>query len=55
MSFWTDAAILGRAGTPAVLFGPVGAGPPRSGGEYVSIDSVRVCRDVLADLVRAFC
>ena len=26
MSFWTDAAILGGVGTPAVLFGPTGAG-----------------------------
>ena len=54
MSFWTDAAILGRAGTPAVLFGPAGAGlhGPR---EHVRIDSVQVCRDVLADVIRAFC
>ena len=54
MSFWTDAAILGRAGTPAVLFGPTGAGL-HGPDEYVQIDSVQVCRDVLADLVRAFC
>ena len=26
MSFWTDAAILGGAGIPSVLFGPGGAG-----------------------------
>ena len=26
MSFWTDAAMLGAAGIPSVLFGPVGAG-----------------------------
>src|SRR5206468_4532608 len=25
MSFWTDAAVLGGAGTPSVLFGPGGA------------------------------
>ncbi len=54
MSFWTDAAILGRAGTPAVLFGPAGAGLHGSE-EFVRIDSVLVCRDVLVDLVRAFC
>ena len=54
MSFWTDAAILGRGGTPAVLFGPAGAGL-HGREEYVRIDSVQVCRDVLADLVRAFC
>ena len=54
MSFWTDAAILGRAGTPAVLFGPTGAGlhGPQ---EYVEIDSVRQCRDALIEVTRAFC
>ena len=26
MSFWTDAAVLGAAGIPTVLFGPGGAG-----------------------------
>ena len=54
MSFWTDAAILGRAGTPAVLFGPTGAGL-HGPDEYVEIDSVRVCRDALVELIRAFC
>lgn len=54
MSFWTDAAILGRAGTPAALFGPRGAGL-HGPGEYVEVDSVRVCRDALVDLIRAFC
>lgn len=54
MSFWTDAAILGRAGTPAILFGPAGAGL-HGPEEYVEIDSVRVCRDVLVEVARAFC
>ena len=54
MSFWTDAAILGRAGTPAVLFGPSGAGLHGTE-EYVEIDSVLVCRDILVELARAFC
>lgn len=54
MSFWTDAAILGRAGTPAALFGPRGAGL-HGPDEYVEIDSVRVCRNALVDLIRAFC
>ena len=54
MSYWTDAAILGRAGTPAVLFGPAGAGL-HGPDEHVRIDSVRVCRDVLGELIRAFC
>ena len=54
MSFWTDAAILGRAGIPAVLFGPTGAGL-HGAEEYVEIDSVRMCRDVLVETIRAFC
>ncbi len=54
MSFWTDAAILTAAGTPAVLFGPRGAGL-HSREEYVEIDSVLMCRDVLIDLARDFC
>lgn len=54
MSFWTDAAILGRAGTPAVLFGPTGAGL-HGPDEYVEIDSVSICRDTLVELIRAFC
>ena len=54
MSFWTDAAVLGSAGTPAVLFGPSGAGL-HSREEYVEIDSVIVCRDTLVELARDFC
>jgi acetylornithine deacetylase len=49
MSFWTDAAILGGAGVPSVLFGPGGAGL-HSTEEYVRLDEVLVCRDVLASL-----
>lgn len=54
MSFWTDAAILAQAGTPAVLFGPRGAGL-HGREEFVEIESVLTCRDVLADLARDFC
>lgn len=54
MSFWTDAAILAQAGTPAVLFGPSGAGL-HSCDEHVETASVVTCRDVLADLARDFC
>jgi acetylornithine deacetylase len=48
MSFWTDAAILGHAGIPTVLFGPGGAGL-HSLVEYVNVEDVYTCRDVLAD------
>jgi acetylornithine deacetylase len=49
MSFWTDAAVLGSAGIPAVLFGPGGAGL-HSVEEYVNVDDVLKCRDALAEL-----
>jgi acetylornithine deacetylase len=52
MSFWTDAAILAGAGIPSVLFGPGGAGL-HSREEYVNVEDVRVCRDVLVETVRA--
>jgi acetylornithine deacetylase len=49
MTFWTDAAVLGGAGIPSVLFGPGGAGL-HSIEEYVTIAEVVACRDVLAAL-----
>jgi acetylornithine deacetylase len=53
MSFWTDAAILGAAGIPSVLFGPGGAGL-HSTEEYVRLRDVEICRDALVALARAF-
>jgi acetylornithine deacetylase len=50
MSFWTDAAILAGAGIPSVLFGPGGAGL-HSTIEYVNVDDVHACRDVLVEAV----
>jgi acetylornithine deacetylase len=54
MTFWTDAAILGEAGIPSVLFGPGGAGL-HSIEEYVILQDVLKCRDALANLARAWC
>jgi acetylornithine deacetylase len=54
MTFWTDAAILGAAGIPSVLFGPGGAGL-HSIEEYVVLDEVCRCRDALVGLARAWC
>ena len=54
MTFWTDAAILGAAGIPSVLFGPGGAGL-HSTEEYVILDDVCRCRDALAELARVWC
>lgn len=47
MSFWTDAAVLGAAGIPTVLFGPGGAGL-HGRVEYVNVADVVSCRDALA-------
>ena len=54
MTFWTDAAVLGHAGIPSLLFGPTGAGL-HGVEEYVEVASVLACRDALAELARAFC
>lgn len=51
LSFWTDAAVLGAAGIPTVLFGPGGAGL-HSREEYVTVRDVLVCRDALSRLAR---
>jgi acetylornithine deacetylase len=53
MTFWTDAAILGQAGIPSVIFGPGGAGL-HSTEEYVLVDEVCLCRDALTALARSF-
>lgn len=53
MSFWTDAAVLGSAGIPSVLFGPGGAGLHGTE-EYVEIEDVLRCRAALAALARAW-
>lgn len=54
LTFWTDAAILGAAGIPTLIFGPGGAGL-HSIEEYVHVDEVLACRDALVGLARAFC
>lgn len=54
MTYWTDAAILGQAGIPSVIFGPGGEGfhAPE---EFVLIEDVKVCRDVFVLTARDFC
>jgi acetylornithine deacetylase len=53
-SFWTDAAVLGHAGIPSILFGPGGAGL-HSIEEYVNVADVLLCRDALVELTGLFC
>ena len=52
-SFWTDAAVLGHAGIPSILFGPGGAGL-HSTEEYVNIADVVTCRNALVELALAW-
>jgi acetylornithine deacetylase len=54
MSFWTDAAVLAGAGVPSVLYGPGGAGL-HSTEEFVVVNDVLTCRDVLAEMALAWC
>lgn len=54
MTFWTDAAALGDAGIPSVLFGPGGAGL-HGLEEYVIVEDVLRCRDALALLAEEWC
>lgn len=54
VTFWTDAAILGQAGIPSVVFGP-GGGGLHGLSEYVRVDDVLVCQAALVELIRMFC
>jgi len=54
MTYWTDAAILGQAGIPSVIFGPGGAGY-HGLEEYVIVEDVTVCQEALAKLAIDFC
>jgi acetylornithine deacetylase len=54
MTYWTDAAILGEAGIPSVIFGPGGAGY-HGIEEYVRVEEVLACRDALTRLANDFC
>jgi acetylornithine deacetylase len=51
---WFDAALLGAAGIPTVMFGPAGTGA-HAAEEWVEVSSVVTCAHVLADLARRFC
>ena len=54
MSFWTDTALLGAAGIPGIVFGPSGRGL-HGKEEYVELDSVTACAEVLRKLILAWC
>jgi len=54
MTYWTDAAILGQAGIPTVVFGPGGEGF-HAREEFVFVDHVEACRAALILTARDFC
>jgi len=51
LSYWTDAAVLGAARIPTVLFGPRGEGL-HSTSEWVLVEDLDVCRQVLGGFAR---
>ncbi len=54
MAAWTDTGLLAPAGTPGVVFGPRGRGLHGSE-EYVELDSVILCGEVLTRIILSTC
>ena len=52
--FWTDAAVLGAAGIPTVLFGPIGEGA-HADVEWVDVASAARCAEVYLAVAREVC
>lgn len=52
--YWTDAALHASAGTPAVVFGPIGEGLHEDI-EWVDVASIRACTASLQALARSWC
>ena len=53
-SYWADAAFIGAAGIPCVLFGPAGEGA-HAPEEWVSLSSCEAVRATLVDVARHVC
>lgn len=54
VTFWMDAALFSQAGIPTVVFGALGEGA-HAAVEWVDIESVENCADILLDTITAFC
>jgi acetylornithine deacetylase/succinyl-diaminopimelate desuccinylase family protein len=52
--FWCDAALLGQAGIPSIIFGPAGAGL-HSKEEWVEVQSLEELAKVFTRLARDYC
>ena len=53
-AWWMDSAILGSSGIPTVIFGPAGEGA-HAVVEWVDLDSVERCVEVLVEAITSFC
>jgi acetylornithine deacetylase len=51
---WSDSGIFVEAGIPCAIFGPRGAGN-HTAGEYVELDSLVACAEILEATARTFC
>jgi len=54
MAAWTDTALLAAAGIPGVVFGPRGRGL-HGAEEYVELETVSICAEVLGRLIHRYC
>ena len=54
VGFWADTAALSSAGIPALMFGCLGAGAHATS-EWVSVDSLERCTDIVEAIIREFC
>jgi len=54
VAYWADAALLGAAGIPTVMFGPGGAGAHEAE-EWAELESVEACAAALEEAIRAWC
>jgi len=54
VAYWMDAAIFAAAGIPTINYGPSGAGAHEAV-EWVELDSVVTCAQILAEAARRFC
>ena len=53
MTAWVDAALLNEAGIPAVCFGPGDIAQAHTEDEWVAVEQIRTCADVLETFARA--
>jgi acetylornithine deacetylase len=53
-SGWTDAALIGAAGIPAIIFGPIGEGY-HGVEEWVDLESVQQCAAITLAVAQQFC